>query len=548
MKVRAWLLALGAALAFTTGAVPQARPPAQKTGPITIFGDGSSGPAGGFSVPALMPDALPPTLSQVSKLTLNLGLDAKWGTSQADNDRVFASALAYSQNTATGNVTIDIPMGTWRLTVPRTVTTTKPFKIRGAGRGQTRVIVDTGASSLLTLTQQTVGAQVSVEGIEFRAASPGVATPLSISFTGTANGPSPYYQYSSLYFHDLSFVGNGNTDTTGVNYFTNGFDVTNAWQPVVDQVHFTGAVQNRRAAQNGGVFRYSFAAQITNFFAHYAVRGLYLPGGATNGQNDEGFAWRSGEVVDVDYGIEAIGIDADPGFIIGPVHMNAGKSCVRTVFKSQFDMSRVLCYKLTGDANDFNGFDIQKAAYGYLSNIQISDSRGSNNGGAFTGIKITDSFGITLNGVQAQGWQNNSGFLLYLEGTTDGTRAFNIDAAAVNGLNAVGFGANVGFVNRFNNVYPAVLQGFAVNNPTPVVGNDRSGLWTTTNTSPTSITALPYIQSGQELTIFAQDAQTTYVHSPSMRLKGGVNATVPAGATITFRQMGGNLVETGRSF
>lgn len=545
VRVFAALLAL---LASVSVAIPQARPPAQKTGPITIYGEGSSGPAGGFSVPGPMPDALPPTLSQLQKSTLSLAQDAKWGASDADNDRVFLSALTYSAIPGLGPATIDIPMGTWKLSVPRTLSTSKPFKIHGSGRGQTQIIVATGDTPLLTLTQNKVGAQVSIVGVEFQAAGQAVATPLVIKFAGTPAGPSPYYQYSSLYLHDLSFVGQGNLDSTGVNYFLNGFDVTNAWQPIIDGIHFTGAVQNRRAAQNGGILRYSFAAQVYNFFTHYAVRGWYLPGGATNGQNDEGFAWHSGEVVDVDYGIEAVGIDSDPGFIIGPVHINAGKGCVKTVFKSQFDISRVLCYKLTGDGNDFNGFDIAKAAYGDLSNIQIADSRGTNNGGALTGIKITDSFGVAINGVQAQSWQNNTGSLLYLEGTTDGTRVANLDASLVTGLNPVGFGANVGFTNRFKNVYPGVLQGLAVNNPTPVIGNDRSGMWTTTNSAPTSITSFPYAYAGQEFTIFMQDAQTTYVHSGSLRLKGGVNATPPAGSTISFKMMGGTLVETGRSF
>jgi hypothetical protein len=52
MKVRAWLLALYAALALSTAAYPQARPPSQKTGPITIYGDGSTGNVSAMSVTA----------------------------------------------------------------------------------------------------------------------------------------------------------------------------------------------------------------------------------------------------------------------------------------------------------------------------------------------------------------------------------------------------------------------------------------------------------------------------------------------------------------
>jgi len=50
MRVRAWLLALGAGLALSSGVYGQARPPSQRTGPITIYGDGSTGPADTFSI------------------------------------------------------------------------------------------------------------------------------------------------------------------------------------------------------------------------------------------------------------------------------------------------------------------------------------------------------------------------------------------------------------------------------------------------------------------------------------------------------------------
>jgi hypothetical protein len=82
MKARAWLLALGASLALSSAALPQARPPSQRSGPITVYGpitsddkitgnsmqagpitaqtltsgtvnitaEGSTGPGGGFTV------------------------------------------------------------------------------------------------------------------------------------------------------------------------------------------------------------------------------------------------------------------------------------------------------------------------------------------------------------------------------------------------------------------------------------------------------------------------------------------------------------------
>lgn len=513
-----------------------------------IRGQNLTGDVSGMSIPAPSPSGLPATLNDINSARYSLAQEGGWGKTQADNDRIFQIALDYSANPSATNVTIDVPMGTWRLTVPHTISTTKPFKLRCAGRGQTRIIVDTGSDSLLTITQQTVGAQVSIDGCEFQAASPGVGTPLVIKYAGSAQGPSPYYQYSTVTLHDLSFAGLGNGTDVGMNYFLNGVDIANAWQPVLSSIQFTGAVQNRRGAQNAIILRYSFAAQIRDIFAIYAVRGVYDPGGATNGQNSEGTTIQGGELVDVDYGVEMVGTDTDPGLFIGPLHINAGKSCVKTVFKSQIDISRVLCYKLINDANDFVAIDVVSAAYGYISNIQVGDSRTSNAGGAFTGIKLTGSYGVTISNAQPQGWQNTSGSFVHLAGTTNGTRLFGVDATFVPGLNPVSFDRHAGKDNKFFSLQPALVQGLAVNSATPSVGNDRSGQWTAANSTATSITNFLDGATGQKITIFFQDAVTTLVHGPPLRLRGATNTTVPAGAAITFQSFGTYWVETARSF
>lgn len=53
MNLRKIALALTALAALTAGAAGQARPPRQQTGPITIFGEGSTGDGSGFCVKAL---------------------------------------------------------------------------------------------------------------------------------------------------------------------------------------------------------------------------------------------------------------------------------------------------------------------------------------------------------------------------------------------------------------------------------------------------------------------------------------------------------------
>lgn len=505
---------------------------------------GTSGDASTITLPAPSASGYAAPIRQTIAARYILAQEGGWGASQADNDRVFQNALNYSSNTGNGSVSIELPMGTWPLTTARSISTPKPFSFCGPHRGTSRIVANTGGSPLLSVTQQTIGAQIAVQGIEFVAPAAGVATPLVLSIAGSAQGPSPYYQYSTFLLRDLSFVGSDQN----LNYFLNGFDLSNGWNTIIDGVHFTGSVTNRRSAQNGGIFRYCIASQVHNFFTQYAVRALYMPGGATNGQNDEGFAWHSGEAVDVDIGVEAIGTDADPGFFIGPVHINAGKACVRTVYKSQIDVSRSLLYKLVGDSNDFTALDVSKAAYGYINSIQVADSRSSNNGGQFYGLKLTDCVGMTVQGIQAQNWTNAAGSLVYLAGTTDRCALYGVDASQVSGLNPVGLDSTTGNTNRFYGTMPGIVRSLTPNSSTPSVGNDFSGVWVTANTASVNITSFPNGMTGQRFSLFINDAYTTLVHGTPLRLKGGVNVSPPQGATITFCNFGNYFAETSRSF
>lgn len=500
----------------------------------------AGGDASALQLPAPDGASLPATLADRGLRLCRAADFGGWGASTADNDRIHQAMLARAADTGSGAFALEFPAGQSPLTVARTLATTKPFKLVTPGRGTCRFLVGTGGQSLLTLQQQTPGAPIVVEGIEFVATAPGVATPLVLAYAGTPQGPSPFNQYPTVALRDLAWSGSDHTPTTGLNYFVSPFDLANCWAPVLERLHSTGSVQNQFAAQSSGILRYCFAAQLREVFGYYSNYGLWMPGGATNGQNDEGFAYHSGEMVGVNVGIYAVGTDADPGFYVGPgVHINAASACIRTIYKSQIAILSKLLYKLAGDASDFNALDIQKAAYGRISAVQIGDSRSSNVGGAFTGLKLTDCIGLTVDGIEALGWQNPNGVLVYLAGTTDLCEFSGIDARKVAGLQAVSFDATVGKGNIFSRVRPAIEQGLAVNSTTPSVGNDRSGQWFAANTQATPITNFSDGYPGQIIYIVPQENNTSFVHNTNLRLRAGSGSiTNLAGVQISFVRRG----------
>lgn len=99
---------------------------------------------------------------------------------------------------------------------------------------------------------------------------------------------------------------------------------------------------------------------------------------------------------------------------------------------------------------------------------------------------------------------------------------------------------------RDGNVGGGRLHAFASGDTTPsVAGGNRA--WSTANASATTITALDDGQPGQVVTIVTTDAQTTFAHSPALRLQGAVNWTAPANATLTLIRTASAWVEVART-
>ena len=57
------------------------------------------------------------------------------------------------------------------------------------------------------------------------------------------------------------------------------------------------------------------------------------------------------------------------------------------------------------------------------------------------------------------------------------------------------------------------------------------------NTSPTSITTLDDGSDGQEVELYAANANTTLVHSSTFRLTGSANIAMTAGTVVKMRKI-----------
>jgi parallel beta-helix repeat protein len=84
------------------------------------------------------------------------------------------------------------------------------------------------------------------------------------------------------------------------------------------------------------------------------------------------------------------------------------------------------------------------------------------------------------------------------------------------------------------------------NSTTPSVLGGRS-VFTATNSAPTSITNFTNGVDGQEITIYATNANTTLVTGGSIRLAGDVNFAMGSNSTVRLRRLSTLWVEVGRA-
>jgi len=166
---------------------------------------------------------------------------------------------------------------------------------------------------------------------------------------------------------------------------------------------------------------------------------------------------------------------------------------------------------------------IQRAAAGYEDGIRVMDDGGN------TAINIDfNTFVDRDNAIIIEGAANNC--------QATGNRA--VTTGGVGRL--IANTSNPDTNNRIeNNPDPTnVIQAFAANDTTPSVLCQGTNYFRTANSSATSVTTFDGAWVGQEIKVLVNDANTTFIHSANLLLKGGANFAAASGDVVTFLKEG----------
>jgi hypothetical protein len=107
--------------------------------------------------------------------------------------------------------------------------------------------------------------------------------------------------------------------------------------------------------------------------------------------------------------------------------------------------------------------------------------------------------------------------------------------------NGTGLDRLVDMLNQFLRVITRsltpVVGTFRVNDTTPAVSG--ASVWTTANTSPTSVTTFTKGAPGQFLVVVSGDTNTTLVNGGTLVLTSGANITLTSGQVTRFITLDG---------
>ena len=222
MKLVRWGLLLAALSIAPHGALAQARPPAQKTGPITIFGPGSTGDANGFTITppggsaqVTIPEAIASSIasvpsidivrSAISSRAMKLPAFSISGF-RAKGDRGFGTVF----EAATSSVPGAIQDSTGAYFAPKR-TGAGPLRAGSFGAYADGTNSDTSAVQTLVAAGQAKGSALRLEAGTYKIDGPGIKLDYSQQTADAGNDP-----------RGLRFMGDGphNTviqasDTTG---------------------------------------------------------------------------------------------------------------------------------------------------------------------------------------------------------------------------------------------------------------------------------------------------------------------------------------------
>ncbi|TIV71949.1 MAG: hypothetical protein E5V89_07715 [Mesorhizobium sp.] len=344
-------------------------------------------------------------------------------------------------------------------------------------------------------------------------------------------------------YHDLSIQG---LDVDAA-YWDNGIVVTDGWNGTIERCSIKGiAGDNQSPFEMNDAIKFVRCndCHVSKVHAYHCEVGIHSTSDTPS--HGDGLAIEDCRLVGVGTGIMSDGSVVNAWVGVCNNHINAyarGLSLVNVVYTP---ISENLIYKThVSTQADWPGIFMSNAHFNIVTGNTISTPdapSGVNNFGIF----LTDG---ADNIIADNSFNNTTGgfFCIYqATGTTRNSVHGNLGDITIDAM--VG-GDGTAVQSYISDNHPVTNLTTAVStDTTPSVGQAIDGVLVTANTVATSITNFDDGYEGLQLEVRIGDANTTFVNSASLVLRGAQNTSPPNGAILTFRKVGTAWIETGRSY
>lgn len=271
----------------------------------------------------------------------------------------------------------------------------------------------------------------------------------------------------------------------------------------------------------------------------------------------EGVHWDRIAALAVDVGIDYPAHQGWPGVWVTNSHINSFRYGIDLAGVVQHQIKGNLLYKWTGSAQDWVGVNLRYSGSIGASNGIVADNQfvGFAPSGGGAGLAAGGSaIAVAAPGGDGNLISRNNSLSVDYVFDFAGLGSTNIvkDNTQTNtvrgwfkalGLNTISSG-NVPLAAGTDPAYVV----FGVGATTANVGAWLQRVFYTNNpTNPVTMTDFTNAEAGRQITIVAQDANTTIASNANIKLNGGVNVKLDSGAAITLLRVGNFWQELGRS-
>lgn len=387
----------------------------------------------------------------------------------------------------------------------------KSLSLMGDGIGVT--VLRWSETGGLNLSFNNTLQKLTIANMSFQAAKANTGTAILAAWPFVSSSTFP-----STVIENIEIIPSDGT----THYWLNGIRLQNAWNGSINNVLIRG--KNNSVDMNQAITLVGRSNDfiISNVFIYFSNEAV-----STNATT-EGTVWSNSKAIYVNYGGVFNASASAPGLMVRDVHIASLIAGIITTNKPQTCISGCLFYKRAESTANWVGVQYSAGSDDTVTSDNCFVLIGGATGSAAAIVMVAGARHLVSSNVG----QNMDTLIEAQASASDYTITYNRRVNGTITVLASGTGTNI----VTGNMPVDSITTFTANAATPSVLNSTTDLFSTANSSATTITNFANGITGQVISVLANDVNTTVANNANITLQGAVNFVMGNGAIITLRK------------